>query len=63
MNTSENKIAALLKVPAEGGVYALVNEGAQILDLRIAQRASDNDMRHLTVSGHPALRGVQSHHT
>ena len=38
-------------------VYALVNEGAQILDEGIAQRASDIDMVYLTGYGFPVYRG------
>jgi 3-hydroxyacyl-CoA dehydrogenase len=38
-------------------VFALVNEGAQILDDKIAQRASDIDMVYLTGYGFPIWRG------
>jgi 3-hydroxyacyl-CoA dehydrogenase len=38
-------------------VFALVNEGAQILDDKIAQRASDIDMVYLTGYGFPVFRG------
>ncbi len=38
-------------------VFALVNEGAQILDEKIAQRASDIDMVYLTGYGFPVWRG------
>ncbi len=38
-------------------VYALVNEGAQILDEGIAMRASDIDMVYLTGYGFPLYRG------
>ena len=38
-------------------VFALVNEGAQILDDGIAQRASDIDMVYLTGYGFPIYRG------
>ena len=38
-------------------VYALVNEGAQILDEGIAMRASDIDMVYLTGYGFPLSRG------
>ena len=38
-------------------VYALINEGAQILDDGIAQRASDIDMVYLTGYGFPIWRG------
>jgi 3-hydroxyacyl-CoA dehydrogenase len=38
-------------------VYALVNEGAQILDEGIALRASDIDMVYLTGYGFPLHRG------
>ena len=30
MNTSENRIAALLSIPADGGVYALLNENDRV---------------------------------
>ncbi len=38
-------------------VYALVNEGAKILEEGIAQRASDIDMVYLTGYGFPLWRG------
>ena len=38
-------------------VYALVNEGAKILEERIAQRASDIDLVYLNGYGFPILRG------
>jgi 3-hydroxyacyl-CoA dehydrogenase len=38
-------------------VFALVNEGARILEERIAQRASDIDVVYLTGYGFPAWRG------
>ena len=38
-------------------VYALVNEGAKIVDEGIAQRASDIDMVYLTGYGFPLFRG------
>jgi 3-hydroxyacyl-CoA dehydrogenase len=38
-------------------VYALVNEGARILEEGIAQRASDIDMVYLTGYGFPLFRG------
>ena len=38
-------------------VYALVNEGAKIVDEGIAQRASDIDMVYLTGYGFPLWRG------
>ena len=38
-------------------VYALVNEGAKIIDEGIAQRASDIDMVYLTGYGFPMYRG------
>ena len=38
-------------------VYALVNEGAKIVDEGIAQRASDVDMVYLTGYGFPLFRG------
>lgn len=43
-------------------VYALVNEGAQILDEGIAQRASDIDMVYLTGYGFPVFRGGPMHY-
>jgi 3-hydroxyacyl-CoA dehydrogenase len=38
-------------------VYALVNEGARILEEGIAMRASDIDMVYLTGYGFPVFRG------
>jgi len=38
-------------------VFALVNEGAKILDERIAAKASDIDMVYLTGYGFPLWRG------
>jgi 3-hydroxyacyl-CoA dehydrogenase len=38
-------------------VYALVNEGARVLEERIAQRASDIDLVYLNGYGFPVLRG------
>ena len=38
-------------------MFALVNEGAKILEERIAQRASDIDIVYLTGYGFPAFRG------
>jgi 3-hydroxyacyl-CoA dehydrogenase len=38
-------------------VYSLVNEGARILEERIAQRASDIDLVYLNGYGFPLLRG------
>ena len=38
-------------------IYALVNEGARILEEGIAQRASDIDMVYLTGYGFPLFRG------
>ncbi len=38
-------------------VYALVNEGARILEEGIAQRASDIDLVYLNGYGFPLLRG------
>ena len=38
-------------------VFALVNEGAQVLDEGIAQRASDIDVIYLTGYGFPIWRG------
>ena len=43
-------------------VYALVNEGAQILDEGIAQRASDIDMVYLAGYGFPVFRGGPMHY-
>jgi 3-hydroxyacyl-CoA dehydrogenase len=38
-------------------VYSLVNEGAKVLDERIAQRASDIDLVYLNGYGFPVWRG------
>jgi 3-hydroxyacyl-CoA dehydrogenase len=38
-------------------VYSLVNEGARVLEERIAQRASDIDLVYLNGYGFPAWRG------
>jgi 3-hydroxyacyl-CoA dehydrogenase len=43
-------------------VYALVNEGARILEERIAQRASDIDLVYLNGYGFPILRGGPMFH-
>ncbi|WP_148864678.1 3-hydroxyacyl-CoA dehydrogenase NAD-binding domain-containing protein [Marinobacter fonticola] len=43
-------------------VYALVNEGARLLDEGIAQRASDIDMVYLTGYGFPIFRGGPMHY-
>ena len=43
-------------------VYALVNEGARILEEGIASRASDIDMAYLTGYGFPAWRGGPMHY-
>ncbi|HEX4858036.1 MAG TPA: 3-hydroxyacyl-CoA dehydrogenase NAD-binding domain-containing protein, partial [Usitatibacteraceae bacterium] len=43
-------------------VYALVNEGARILEEGIAQRASDIDVIYLTGYGFPAFRGGPMFH-
>ena len=43
-------------------VYSLVNEGAQILEERIAQRSSDIDMVYLTGYGFPVWRGGPMFH-
>jgi 3-hydroxyacyl-CoA dehydrogenase len=43
-------------------VYALVNEGARILDEGIAARASDIDMVYLTGYGFPVFRGGPMKH-
>jgi len=43
-------------------VFSLVNEGAQILDEKIAQRSSDIDMVYLTGYGFPVWRGGPMFH-
>jgi 3-hydroxyacyl-CoA dehydrogenase len=43
-------------------VYALVNEGAKIVEEGIAQRASDVDMVYLTGYGFPLHRGGPMHY-
>jgi len=43
-------------------VYALVNEGARILDEKIAQRASDIDLVYLMGYGFPIWRGGPMHY-
>jgi len=43
-------------------LYALVNEGARILQEKIAQRASDIDIVYLTGYGFPAYRGGPMFH-
>ena len=43
-------------------VYALVNEGARIVEEGIAQRASDVDMVYLTGYGFPLHRGGPMHY-
>ena len=43
-------------------VYALVNEGARLLEEGIAQRASDIDMVYLTGYGFPIYRGGPMHY-
>jgi 3-hydroxyacyl-CoA dehydrogenase len=43
-------------------IYALVNEGAKIVEEGIAQRASDVDMVYLTGYGFPAWRGGPMHY-
>ena len=43
-------------------VYALVNEGARILEEKIAQRASDIDLVYLNGYGFPLLRGGPMFH-
>ena len=45
------------RLVAAGLVYALVNEGAKIVDEGIAMRASDIDMVYLTGYGFPLFRG------
>ena len=46
----------------ERSVFALVNEGAKILEDGIAQRASDIDMVYLTGYGFPPFRGGPMHY-
>ena len=46
----------------ERSVWALVNEGAKILEEGIAQRASDIDMVYLTGYGFPLFRGGPMHY-
>ena len=43
-------------------IYALVNEGARLLEEGIAQRASDIDIVYLTGYGFPLYRGGPLHH-
>ena len=43
-------------------IYALVNEGAKIVEEGIAQRASDVDMVYLTGYGFPLFRGGPMHY-
>jgi 3-hydroxyacyl-CoA dehydrogenase len=43
-------------------VYALVNEGARILEEKIAQRASDIDVVYLMGYGFPVWRGGPMHY-
>jgi 3-hydroxyacyl-CoA dehydrogenase len=43
-------------------IFALVNEGARILDEKIAMRASDIDMVYLAGYGFPAFRGGPMHY-
>src|SRR5204863_609942 len=43
-------------------VFALVNEGAKILDEKIAARASDIDIVYLTGYGFPVFRGGPMFH-
>ena len=43
-------------------VYALINEGARLLEEGIAQRASDIDIVYLTGYGFPLYRGGPMHH-
>jgi 3-hydroxyacyl-CoA dehydrogenase len=54
------------KIPSEEIVerciFALVNEGAKILEERIAQRASDIDVVYLTGYGFPPYRGGPMHY-
>ncbi|HET7825849.1 MAG TPA: 3-hydroxyacyl-CoA dehydrogenase NAD-binding domain-containing protein [Anaeromyxobacter sp.] len=58
---SKERGIARRKIPAdeivERCIYALVNEGARILEEGIAQRASDIDMVYLTGYGFPPYRG------
>jgi 3-hydroxyacyl-CoA dehydrogenase len=46
----------------EREIYALVNEGAKILEEGIAQRASDIDVVYLTGYGFPPYRGGPMHY-
>jgi 3-hydroxyacyl-CoA dehydrogenase len=41
----------------ERTIYALVNEGARVLEAGLAQRAADIDVIYLTGYGFPAFRG------
>jgi 3-hydroxyacyl-CoA dehydrogenase len=41
----------------ERTIYRLINEGARVLEERVAQRASDIDVIYLTGYGFPAFRG------
>jgi 3-hydroxyacyl-CoA dehydrogenase len=43
-------------------IFALVNEGARVLEDGVAQRASDIDVVYLTGYGFPRLRGGPMHH-
>ena len=46
----------------ERGIYALINEGARIVDEGIAQRSSDVDLVYLNGYGFPAYRGGPMFH-
>ena len=59
MNVRE--VAQYLQVN-EKKIYALVNEGARILEEGIALRASDIDVVYLTGYGFPAWRGGPMYH-
>jgi 3-hydroxyacyl-CoA dehydrogenase len=60
MGIARRKIA--VEEIVERCVFALVNEGAKILEEGIAQRASDIDVVYLTGYGFPAWRGGPMHH-
>ncbi|HUK66090.1 MAG TPA: 3-hydroxyacyl-CoA dehydrogenase family protein, partial [Anaeromyxobacteraceae bacterium] len=46
----------------ERSLYALINEGARLLEEGIAERASDIDLVYLTGYGFPAARGGPMHY-
>ena len=60
MGITPRKISS--KEIVERCIYALVNEGARILDEGIAQRASDIDIVYLTGYGFPVYRGGPMHY-